>query len=162
MTDKEKNIDDFIKRNLEIQEPSSDFSNNVMEQILASESKEEKALTALFQKHVLKEPSLDFTRKVMQAVEIKDQKIVYEPVIGKKTWFFIGSLIAIIFVYSFSNLDFSSPTNIYMESFLSKFSGLLSFDFPSFSISPLYAIGAFALGSLLTLDYYLKNRRIIA
>ena len=112
MTDKEKNIDDFIKRNLEIQEPSSDFSNNVMEQILASESKEEKALTALFQKHVLKEPSLDFTRKVMQAVEMKDQKIVYEPVIGKKTWFFIGSVIAIIFVYSFSNLDFSDVSSL--------------------------------------------------
>ena len=136
-----------------------------MEQIYSSELKEEKALSSLFQKHLLEEPSLDFTGRVMQAVEMKEQKIAYEPVIGKKTWFFIGFVITIIFVYSFSNLDFSSPSNIYIEDFISKFSGLLTFDFPDvpeFSISPLYAIGAFALGSLLTLDYYLRNRRIIA
>jgi len=160
MKDKDKNIDNFIKQNLEIQEPSMNFSDNVMEEIYALDLKKDKALSSLMQKHVLEEPSIDFTSRVMAGIEQKSKVLAYQPVIGKKVWFLISSVIVFIFVYTFIKMDFAITENIYIENLQSRVSNLFVFEYPSLDISPIYVLGIFALSSLLFLDYFIRNRRV--
>ena len=162
MKDKDKNIDNFIKQNLEIQEPSLSFSDNVMEGIVALDLKKDKAMSSLLQKHILEEPSIDFTSRVMAGIEQKSKVIAYRPVIGKKVWFLISSVIVFIFVYTFLKIDFAITENIYIENFQSRLSNVFVFEYPSLdlNISPIYVLGIFALSSLLYLDYFVRNRRL--
>ena len=160
MKDKDKNIDNFIKQNMDIHEPSEGFSKNVMEEIYALDLKKEKALFSLLQKHVVEEPSVDFTSKVMASIEQKLEITAYQPVIGKKAWVFITSVIALIFVYTFLKLDFTITKHVYLENLQSKVYELFVFETPGLNISPLFGLGIFALSSLLFLDYFVRNRRL--
>ena len=161
MKNKDKKIDSFIKKNLEIQEISLGFSENVMEEIFSLDLKKEKALSSLMQKHVLEAPSINFTSSVMGSIE-RSKAIAYQPVIGKKVWIFIGSVIAFIFVYTFLKLDFTVTKHLYLENLQSSLSNLFVFEYPSLdlNISPIYVLGIFALSSLLYLDYFIRNRRL--
>ena len=160
MKDKDKNIDNFIRKNIEIQEASMDFSENVMEQIYALDLKKDKALSSLMQKHILDAPSINFTSRVMASIEQKSEIKTYQPVIGKKVWVLISSVIAIIFIFTFLKLDFTATEHIYLENIQSKVSNLFVFEYPSLNISPLFGLGIFALCSLLFLDYFIRNRRL--
>ncbi len=160
MKDKDKNIDNFIRKNIEIQEASMDFSENVMEQIYALDLKKDKALSSLMQKHILDAPSINFTSRVMASIEQKSEIKTYQPVIGKKVWVLISSVIAIIFIFTFLKLDFTVTEHIYLENIQSKVSNLFVFEYPSLNISPLFGLGIFALSSLLFLDYFIRNRRL--
>jgi hypothetical protein len=160
MKDKDQNIDNFIKENMDIQEPSEGFSNTVMEEIIALDLEKEKALFSLLQKHVLEEASINFTSGVMAGIEQKSKAFTYQPVIGKKVWFFIGSIIAIIFLYSFLKLDFTVVQHIYLENLQAQLNNLFAFEYPSLRISPLFGLGIFALSSFLYLDYFIRNRRL--
>jgi hypothetical protein len=160
MKDKDKNIDNFIKQNLDIQEPSKDFSGNVMEEIYALDLKKDKALSSLMQKHVLEEPSINFTSRLMASIEQRSKITAYKPVIGKKVWFLITSVIVFIFVYTFLKLDFTATEHIYLENLQNKAIGLFTFEYPSLNISPLFGLAIFALSSLLFLDYFIRNRRL--
>lgn len=159
MKDNTKNIDKFIKQNLKIEETSLNFSSNVMEQIYAVDLKKKKALSSLMQKHVIEEPSINFTSNVLSTIEQKSKVSVYQPVIGKKAWIFIGSLIIFIFVYALFNIG-SPAQNSIIDNFFLKIHDYFSFEFPSISISPLFTLSIFALSSLLCLDYFLRNRRL--
>jgi len=160
MKDKDKNIDNFIRKNIEIQEASMDFSENVMEQIYALDLKKDKALSSLMQKHILDAPSINFTSRVMASIEQKSEIKTYQPVIGKKVWVLISSVIAIIFIFTFLKLDFTATEHIYLENIQSRVSNLFVFEYPSLNISPLFGLGIFALSSLLFLDYFIRNRRL--
>ena len=160
MKDKDKNIDNFIKQNLDIQEPSKDFSGNVMEQIYALDLKKDKALSSLMQKHVLEEPSINFTSKLMASIEQQSTITVYQPVIGKKVWVFITSVVVFIFLFTFLKLDFTATKHAYLENLQSKVINLFLFEYPSLNISPLFGLGIFALSALLFLDYFVRNRRL--
>jgi hypothetical protein len=160
MKDKDKNIDDFIKQNLDIQEPSKDFSGNVMEQIYALDLKKDKALSSLMQKHVLEEPSINFTSRLMASIEQQSKITSYKPVIGKKVWFLISSVVVFIFVYTFLKSDFAIKENIYLENLQGKLNNLFVFEYPSLDISPIFGLGIFALSSLLFIDYFIRNRRL--
>ena len=160
MKDKDKNIDDFIKQNLDIQEPSKDFSGNVMEQIYALDLEKDKALSSLMQKHVLEAPSINFTSRLMASIEQQSKITAYKPVIGKKVWFLITSVIVFIFVYVFLKSDFAIKENIYLENLIGKLNNLFVFEYPSLDISPIFGLGIFALSSLLFLDYFIRNRRL--
>lgn len=160
MEDYNKNIDEFIKQNLKVEETSSDFSGSVMEQIYAADQKTEKALSSIIRKHVLIDTSVDFTSQVMSSIEKKSTVAIYQPVISKKVWFFIISIISFVLVYTFLNVDTQTEQNIYLERFFTKVNGFFTLDYPSVSISPLFALSIFALSSLLILDYFLRNRRL--
>ena len=162
MKDKDKNIDNFIKQNMDIHEPSGGFSKNVMEEIYALDLKKEKALFSLLQKHVVEEPSIDFTSRIMASIEQKSKAVAYQPVISKKVWFLISSVVVFMFVFIFLKLDFRTTKNIYLENLQSKVNNLFVFEYPSmnFNISPIYVLGIFALSSLLYLDYFIRNRRV--
>lgn len=160
MTDKNKHIDKMIQENLSIEEPSLGFSNKVMDQIFASDLKKERALSSLMQKHTLEEPSFDFTAGVLSNIEQKTVVETYQPVLGKKAWFLIGSLLTFIIVFTVLKADSSSNKYAAIGEMYSKFLDSLKFEFPTLAISPLFALSIFALSSLLFLDYFLRNRRL--
>jgi len=160
MKNKDKNIDNFIKQNLDIQEPSKDFSGNVMEQIYALDLEKDKALSSLMQKHVLETPSINFTSRLMASIEQQSKITAYKPVIGKKVWFLISSVVVFIFVYTFLKLDFTATKHVYLENLQSKVNNLFVFEYPSLDISPIFGLGIFALSSLLFVDYFIRNRRL--
>jgi hypothetical protein len=162
MKDHNKNIDKIIKQNLKIEETSSGFSDNVMEQIYDTDLKKEKALSSLLQRHIIEETTIDFTSKVLASIEQKSKVAIYQPVISKKVWFIITSVIAFVLVYTLLNEDAETTQNIYLESFLSKVTGLFTTEYPTLSISPLFALSIFALSSLLILDHFLRNRRLFS
>ena len=63
-----KNIDKFIKQNINIEKPSLDFSNKVMSQVKAIELNNEKAFSSLMQKNLLETPSVNFTTNIMSVI----------------------------------------------------------------------------------------------
>jgi len=159
MKNKDNKIDNFIKKNLEIQETSLGFSENVMEEIFSLDLKKDKALSSLMQKHIIEAPSINFTSSVMGSIE-RSKVIAYQPVIGKKVWILISSVIVFIFVYTFLKLDFTATEHLYLENLQSNLGNLFVFEYPSLNISPLFGLATFALSSLLFLDYYIRNRRL--
>ncbi len=160
MEDRNKNIDKLIKQNLKIEEPSLDFSSDVMDQVFASDLKKEKALSFLLQKHILEEPSIDFTTSVFSKIEQDSKAIIYQPVLGKKAWFLLSSLVVFIVVYVLMNMENSSGKYVVIGDVYSKMLAYISIDLPTLSISPLYAFSIFVLSSLLFLDYFLRNRSL--
>lgn len=153
-------IDKLIRESLKIEQPSKDFTNNMMEQIADLESKEEKALASLIKRNVLESPSLNFTDRVMAEIEKSSVAVVNKPIIGKKAWVFIGVCITAIILFVLSTPSKETPMSLYMDKALTNFDGLFTFDLPGILSSPLFAVSVFALSSLLFLDYFLRNRSL--
>ncbi|MEN8124430.1 MAG: hypothetical protein ABFR32_04805 [Bacteroidota bacterium] len=154
-----KNIDKIIQENLDIKNPSLDFTDKVMQQVLTSEVNEEKALTSLLQKHTLETPSLDFTSKVMLGLPQNSSAFVYQPVIGKKTWYFISLIFILLVIYISFNLDTTPKQSEILIPYLIKIKSIFSFNMPDILTSPLFALSMFALSTLLLIDYFIRNRR---
>jgi hypothetical protein len=74
---RDKKIDKFIKQNLSPENPSAEFSSNIMQQINSLEKINEKALASLLHKHTLEKPSLNFTSKLMQEISAVSKVSVY-------------------------------------------------------------------------------------
>ena len=155
----DKNIDKIIRESLDSEKVSIDFSGNVMEKIFELESNKEKALSTLLQKHTSESPVTDFTDKVMKQI-IKEESpvFVYQPVLGKKVWFSLVVIIGLIIIYSFTALDYNTTQVDYIGKFIAKFNHNYSFQLPQFIISPIFALGLFALSFFLGIDYFIQNR----
>ncbi len=153
-------IDKLIRESLKMEQPSKDFTNNIMGQIGALDAQEEKALSSLLKRSVLESPSINFTDRVMGEIEKSSVAIVNNPIIGKKAWTFIGFCLTMIVTYVLAMPSQETTTSIYLNSAKDKFDGLFSFNLPGILVSPLFAISVFALSSLLFLDYFLRNRSL--
>lgn len=159
MQEEHNKIEKFIRDGIKPENASSDFSNNVMHQINVMEKAREKALITLLQKHTLQETSLNFTEKVLLNINSSLDLPEYQPVIRKKVWFLLISILISVLIYIASFIDSSSnQIKIVNESLLEKFN-LFSFNLSEFISSPILALSLFALSTLLFLDYYLRNRR---
>jgi len=155
----DKNIDKFIKHNLSTEQPSSEFSSKVMQQINSLELENEKALYSLLQKHNLEEPSLNFTSNIMQEINASSTIGVYHPVISKKVWFVILSAILFLVILSVFNFENTPSQYSNLDVFMSKIDKALSFKIPAVLSSPILAFSTFALSSLLFLDRFLRRRK---
>jgi uncharacterized integral membrane protein len=155
----DKNIDKFIKQNLSTEQPSSDFSSRVMQQINSLELENEKALSSLLQKHTLEKPSLNFTSKIMQEINAGSAIGVYDPVISKKVWFIIFSTIFFLVIISVFNIENTPSQLSYLDIFMTKINEALSFKTPAVLSSPILAFSMFALSSLLFLDRFLRRKK---
>ncbi len=153
-------IDKLIRESLKMEQPSKDFTNNIMGQIGALDAKEEKALASLIKRNTLESPSLNFTDRVMGEIEKSSVAIVNKPIIGKKAWGFIGMCLTLIIAYVLLAPSKETATSLYLDNVMAKYDGMFSFDLPSMLSSPLVAISVFALSSLLFLDYVLRNRSL--
>jgi len=154
----DKNIDKFIKQNLSPENPSSEFSAKVMQQINDLELENAKALSSLLQKHTLEKPSLNFTSKIMQEIGASAKIGAYQPVIGKKVWFVIFSVISALVILALFNFD-NTPTQIkYLDVIVQKMDGALSYEMPAIISSPILALSMLALSSFLFLDRFLHRK----
>ncbi len=156
----DKNIDKIIKQNLSLENPSSDFSVNLMQQILDKETEKEKALSSLIQKHVIEIPSAKFTFRIMQEITANASSHIptYQPVISKKIWFVLSSIILFVVVFTILNFDNAPPEYNYLQDFISKINGASSIKLPFILTSPIFALSLFALSSLLLLDRFLHRK----
>lgn len=154
------NIDKLIRESLKAEQPSKDFTNNIMDQISALQSKEEKALGSILKRSVMESPSINFTDRVMGEIEKSSIAIVNQPIISKKAWAFILFCLTSVIAYVLLVPNKETATSLYIDNAVSKFDSTLSFDLPSILISPLFAISVFALSSLLFLDYFLRNKSL--
>lgn len=155
----DKSVDKFIKEGLEVENTSLGFSENVMQQIYALELEKEKTLTSLLQKYTLQEPSINFTTNVLSEIYVNSKVSIYQPVISKKIWYVIFTIVILVISYVFYSLGDTSIQSNIVNLNLMKLKNLFSFNLPTLSISPLFALSIFALSSLLFLDYFLQKRK---
>jgi hypothetical protein len=155
---KDKNIDQFIRKNLNVEKTPLNFSNKIMHQIYASEKVEEKALTSLLQKHTLKNPSVNFTSKVLLQIQAESKSVIYQPVISKKAWYLILSIFMFFIFYVFFYMDNTSTEPNVADTYLLKIESLFSFNFMGLISSPIFALSIFALSTLLFLDNMFRDR----
>lgn len=153
-----KKIDRFIKQSIDVEKTSFDFLNKVMQQIMSSDLKKEKALTNLLNKHTLENPTLEFTSKVMSVVKQNSTITEYQPVISKKAWYFITSVLILLMVFITPYFDITSSQLNYKIPYLTNIKSMFSFNVPSILTSPLFAMSVFTLSFLLLLDYFVRNR----
>ncbi len=154
----DKNIDRFIKKNLRTEKPSTSFSNELMQQIHALENENEKVLSSLLQKHSLEKPSVNFTSRIMREINAVSSQSVYQPVISKKVWFVIFSVILSFVIFAIFNFDNTAIQVKYIDGIVQKMSESLSYELPELISSPLMALSMFALSSLLILDRFLHRK----
>lgn len=156
----EKKIDKLIRESLKAEQPSADFTDNVMAKIVAFDESEEKALTSLLQKNAMESPSLNFTSRIMNEIQKQSVIVKNEPLIGKKAWIFIAISTLALIVYSLLVGQQSNAASNVINQGMSKVETLFAFDLPGILGSPIFALSVFALSSLLFLDYFMGNRRM--
>jgi len=161
MEDNFKNIDKFIKKNLEVDSSSLNFTDSVLQRIKIDEAIQEKALTSLLQKHGEESPSEDFITKVMFQVKEHEELIKYQPVISKKGWTMIAVISLSTVGYILVNSDGSKAESDILYRYLSAVENLFSFNVPAILTSPIFALSLFALSTLLTIDYYIRNKSFL-
>lgn len=156
----DKNIDKFIKQNLSLENPSTHFSINLMQQIHANETEKESTLSSLIQKHTLEQPTVNFTANIMQEITANASShiLTYQPVISKKIWFVLSSIILFIVVVTVLNFGNTPPEYSYTQDLVSKINGAFSVKLPAILTSPISALSLFALSSLLLLDRFLHRK----
>jgi hypothetical protein len=159
MKDEFKNIDNFIKKNLEVESTSPDFSDKIFSQIKIAETLKEKELFSLLQKYAKEEPSSDFSSMVMQQI-LQTNRLTHQPVITKKVWFIIITIFVVIIRFIFSNAEFSKKEPGALFSYMLQIKNLYNFEEPVILFSPLFAWSLLALSSLLGLDFVIRNKSI--
>lgn len=161
MEDDFKDLDEFLRKSLEVETTSLEFTDAVLERIKAIESTKEKALHSLLQKHGTEIPSEDFTYKVMQQVNKHAELRAYQPVITKKAWVFILLVLLATISYTLVKSDTPKNQSSILYSYLSSFEKIFTFEVPTILTSPIFALSLFALSSLLSIDYFLKNKSFL-
>lgn len=165
----DKNIEKLIRDSLKFEQSPEDFTDKIMQKIEAVDQLEEKALSSLFDKHILESPSAEFTAKVMGQIEAAPTIVTNPVIIGKKAWAVILVLFAALIGYTLlSGSESESVPSVYegvtgkLGDFFSQAVGSFSIQLPEIFTNPVFAISLFALSSLLLVDFMIKNRRLSA
>ena len=160
-----KKKEDIFKKLIDanvIDKAPVDFTKKVMQDvsILSNEELlEDKKLTSILKSSSIEKPSKNFVSTVLNTIEIKNQ-VTYKPVINKKAWFIIVTILISLVLYIIfydspteTTSVFSSVTS-YIDSFNNVFSNFIN----GFKLSSIFTISLIALSSLLVLDFSLKNQ----
>ncbi|WP_428664018.1 hypothetical protein [Runella sp.] len=148
-------------RKAELDTPSLRFTEKIMQQIEAEAAQSmafEPKLQTLLQRHALETPSIDFTKTIM--AKTAASKTVYAPIIPQKAWYYaaaiVTSLIGLIaYFWKTPNPTIAqSPQSPTPVQNLTELSRALT------SIPSTYALGLFAICTLLLLDYFLRYKTL--
>lgn len=150
-----------LLRKAELDVPSLHFTDNIMQQIEAEAAQSktfEPKLQALLQRHALESPSVDFTKLIM--AKTATPKTVYAPIIPQKAWYYVAA--AATFLIGLVVYFWKTPNPTIAPSTQSP---TMVRDFTEFphaltSIPYTYALGLFAICSLLLLDYFLRYKTL--
>lgn len=172
----EKKIEELLRSSLKPENPSLDFTDRLMNKITNLETKEEKALQTVLKRDLIEEPSINFTDRVMAQLSPVAKLVQDKPIISKKVWILISVVFSAIFISALfgvkeepqSESIISKGLAYLKETFsfspdysvLSPDYSALSADLPALSISPIFALGVFALSSLLFVDYLIKKKSV--
>ena len=155
--------DDILKKviqKVELDKPAPDFTALVMKEVIAECQGEviaDPVIKSLLKRYTIEKPSADFTRQVMTQVVSPEGKTAYKPIITKKVWYFVATLIVfLLFMLDVSEKVSTSPQGL--TSYFSVVGRALNSIFTSVSgASSLYLLTFIAIGVLLLADYFLTN-----
>jgi hypothetical protein len=144
---------------VELDKPSHDFTGLIMEEVKAQkEAVINPALKSLLKRNGIEMPSIDFTQNIMTLVEVHDFQPTYKPIISKKVWFIIISVVAFFVLHlSSSEQTLKSPYGLttYFIRIGNKLNAILT---NVNSVPSLYLITFISLSALLVMDYLLRIR----
>ena len=159
MEDRNKRLDKLMRDYMYTENPPSDFSDKVMQQIVSSEKEKEKVLGLLMQKHAMESPSINFTHHVMDKIQVKEPYVfIYKPVISKKNWLMISVFLLLVVIFSFLSMDYQEDQLDYIGKFMIKLDSIISFQLPEVIFSPILALSLFTMSLFLWIDYFIQNR----
>ena len=158
-----KSEDDSLKKLLqkvELDTPSPNFTQNLMQQLEAEASQAsafEPTLMALLQTHALQSPSENFTQKVL--AQTAPPKTVYAPIFSNKVWYGIAASVALVLGVAILSSLKNTPsitqiTDIQSSYRLPNITLLLS------SVPSVYVMGSIAIATLLLADYLFRYRTL--
>ena len=158
-----KSEDDSLKKLLqkvELDTPSPNFTQNLMQQLEAEASQAsafEPTLRALLQAHALQSPSENFTQKVL--AQTAPPKTVYAPIFSNKVWYGIAASVALVLGVAILSSLKNTPsitqiTDIQSSYRLPNITLLLN------SIPSVYVMGSIAIATLLMADYLFRYRTL--
>jgi hypothetical protein len=148
-------------RKAELDTPSLRFTDTIMQQIEAEAVQSmafEPKLQTLLQRHALEAPSIDFTKTIM--AKTVAPKAVYAPIIPQKAWYCVAAAAAFLiglmaYFWKIPNPSVAqTPQSPTMIQNLTEFSRALT------SIPTTYALGLFAICTLLMFDYFLRYKTL--
>jgi hypothetical protein len=163
----DKNIEKLIRKSLEYEKTPEGFSDKIMQQILASDKKEETALSSVMARYAVEKTSPEFTSKVMSQIQSAPSIVINPVIIGKKAWILIATLLAAFVYYVISTAEPTGGEPAVYAEFMEKLGerfnqagGSLNSQLPDILTNPVFALSLFALSSMLLLDYVLKKRKL--
>jgi hypothetical protein len=143
---------------VELDTPSLNFTDLVMEEVAAQEPVVNPALKVLLKRNGMEHPSLDFTQGILTQLEARDLRKSHQPIIPQRAWLIINCVIVSLVVYlGFSEQSSNSTDGL--TPYLISMGNLLNTVFTSIeSLPSLYLITFISASALLVIDYLIKKR----
>jgi hypothetical protein len=144
---------------VEWDKPSLNFTELVMEEVEAQEPVINPDLKVLLKRNGIENLFPDFTHSIITQVEAHDFHTTYKPIITKKAWFIIISMILIFVLYlSFSEQTSKSPGGGLTPYFINT-GNLLNIILTNvYYIPALYLVTFISISTLLIMDYLLRTK----
>ena len=158
---RKEHIKEFINKN-SIDKAPANFTNKVMQDVFMSSNEEalkSKELTTVLKRTTTEKPSEDFVTNVMSQVEAQ-KEIQYEPLISKKAWIVISSIVvaSVLFVFLDDAPEQSSNVVTKFSQYLDQAQYLNTNPFKNITFSPLLTMSLLCLSSMLFFDTFLKRK----
>lgn len=152
---KRDELKDLIQK-VELDKPSLNFTDLVMEEVEVQEPIINPALKVLLKRNGIETLSIDFTHSIITQVEVHDFHTTYKPIITKKAWLVIISVVVFFVLYlGSSEQTLKSPDGLakYFTSIGNKLNTIL---INVNSVPSLYLITFISVSALLVMDYLLR------
>ena len=135
----------------EPQIPADNMADMVTQQIIAITEDEvaiTPALKRLLQQHATDGAPLAFTSNVMAQLNPKPAQIAYAPLIPKKAWYIVASVLSVLIFFSFWSSPAEQAPNSFADTIIKQVNGMPS----------VFIISLIFCALLLALDHLLTNR----
>jgi hypothetical protein len=142
----------------ELDTPSLNFTNLVMEEVEAQEPVINPMLKALLKRNGIEDPSIDFTHGIIAQIEAHNLRTAYKPIISQKVWRIIISMVVFLVFYLVFSEQASKPTDGLTPYLISIGNTLNTILTNVNSVPSLYLITFISISALLVMDYLLRTR----
>ena len=166
MTDKEKHKTKKLLQNIDLDTPSINFTDKVMEKVNIIPDDmilRDEVLSSLLKKNSLEIPSSDFSIKIMTKVNTYSVTD-YKPIISKKGWNIIFLLFTSFVIYALLFNPTTTQNNSYTSKFLTFFNDLITNFGNSLSqniqVPSILIVSILCLSVLLLLDTLLRTKKL--
>ncbi len=147
-------------RKVELDKPSLNFTDLVMEEVMAQkEAVITPALKSLLKRNGIENASINFTQTVMVQVKVRDFHATHESIVPKKIRLIIISAMVLLVLYLGLSEQDPRSTDGLAKYFIDVGNALTTILTSVNSTPSLYLITIISLGGLLVTDYLLRTRR---